>query len=337
MSGSPPPAPTSGADTPDPAAARRELFAFMTAASDQMAAEYERIRRHAAEDPGTAGDQGEENWAKLLRDWLPAGYKVVTKGRVLGLSGRSPQVDVIVLAPGYPPALVNNKLYLAAGVAAAFECKLTLTADGVRDAVIAGRAVRRLAEVRVGSPYRELHSPVTFGLLAHSHAWKGQASTPIRNVENALLENEQQLVEHPREMLDILCIADLATWIATRQTFVGPSLFGETWSASAALYDYPLEGCCSTAYMGPNIDSPQAMPRPVGVMFAKLLTQLAWEDTSLRAFADYWRLAGMHGPGAGRPRSWRVTDVYSPGVAPQVTAGQLTNGESWSEWDMFFL
>jgi hypothetical protein len=35
-----------------------------------MAEEYDRIQKRATEDPGTAGDQGEENWATLLRNWL---------------------------------------------------------------------------------------------------------------------------------------------------------------------------------------------------------------------------------------------------------------------------
>ena len=44
-----------------------------------IAAEYDRIQKRATEDPGTAGDQGEENWAKLLREWLPRTYEVVIK------------------------------------------------------------------------------------------------------------------------------------------------------------------------------------------------------------------------------------------------------------------
>lgn len=93
----------------------------MSQISDDIAAEYKRIRARAAEDPGTAGDQGEENWATLLRGWLPSQYQVVTKGRLISHNGTtSPQVDVIVLKPSYPPKLLDKKLYLAAGVAAAF-------------------------------------------------------------------------------------------------------------------------------------------------------------------------------------------------------------------------
>lgn len=66
-----------------------DLYAFMASASDTMSREYERISSRAFADPGTAGNQGEENWAELLRGWLPSYFHVVTKGRILGHDGRT--------------------------------------------------------------------------------------------------------------------------------------------------------------------------------------------------------------------------------------------------------
>ena len=104
-----------------------ELDIFLDQVRQEMAAEYRRIYRRTTEDPGTAGDEGEANWAGLLADWLPADLHVRTKGRILGVDGTaSPQVDVIVLAGDYPRRLREKKLYLAEGVVAAFECKTTL-------------------------------------------------------------------------------------------------------------------------------------------------------------------------------------------------------------------
>ena len=86
--------------------------------------------------PSTAGDQGEENWATLLRKWLPNYFHIVTKGRILTDSGyASPQVDILVLYPSYPKILLDKKLYLSGGVAAAFECKTTLKAADIKKAV----------------------------------------------------------------------------------------------------------------------------------------------------------------------------------------------------------
>jgi hypothetical protein len=113
-----------------------ELKTFLAQDVEEMASEYARIRSRSREDPGTAGDEGEEAWAGVLREWLPDNYKVRVKGRILGSNGvASPQVDIVVLRPGYPRRLLDKKLYLAGGVAAAFECKNTLTAQDIRKTV----------------------------------------------------------------------------------------------------------------------------------------------------------------------------------------------------------
>ena len=98
----------------------------------EMRSEYDRIRARTREDPGTAGDEGEEAWAAVLRGWLPSSYQIRLKGRILGADGAAgPQVDIVVLRPGYPKRLLDKKLYLAGGVAALFECKNTLTAADI--------------------------------------------------------------------------------------------------------------------------------------------------------------------------------------------------------------
>jgi hypothetical protein len=81
-----------------------ELRQFIDQVSTEIDAEYERIVARTTEDPRTAGDDGEENWAAVLLAWLPATYHIVTKGRLISTSGEtSPQIDILVLYPGYPP------------------------------------------------------------------------------------------------------------------------------------------------------------------------------------------------------------------------------------------
>ena len=87
-----------------------DLFDFFKKANSNISDEYTRICRRVNEDPGTAGDQGEENWKELLESWIPPYFQIVTKGRILSDSGEtSPQVDVIVLSPDYPKSLLNCK------------------------------------------------------------------------------------------------------------------------------------------------------------------------------------------------------------------------------------
>src|ERR1700749_572964 len=106
---------------------KHDFFKLMGAVKESLAREYERIRARSREDSGTAGDQTEEDWAAILRNWLPANYTVVTKGRILFEDGTaSPQVDVLVLNPSYPRGLGSEKYIFSGGIVAAFECKLTL-------------------------------------------------------------------------------------------------------------------------------------------------------------------------------------------------------------------
>jgi uncharacterized protein DUF6602 len=170
-----------------------ELQTFFQQDRDELASEYERIRRRTIEDPGTAGDEGEGNWAKLLREWLPGSHTIVTKGRLLSVDGiLSPQIDVVVLNPGYPQRLLNKKVHLASGVAAAFECKNTLESSHLTKAAQTAAFVRQLAGRRSGSPYRELFSPPIYGVLAHSHVWKKPRSRPARTSRGSLLSCMRQ-------------------------------------------------------------------------------------------------------------------------------------------------
>ena len=149
---------------------QHDLEDFLSRSAAALKAEYSRIRARASEDPGTAGDEGEENWRELLESWLPSDLNVTTKGRIIGANGQlSRQVDVVVLQPGYPRALANRKLYLAGGVLAAFECKLTLKPGHVATAARNARLIRRLAADRVGSPYVEAHSPIIFRSRCRLH------------------------------------------------------------------------------------------------------------------------------------------------------------------------
>jgi Domain of unknown function (DUF6602) len=312
-----------------------DLYDFMQQISGEMSAEYERIEKRATDDPGTAGDQGEENWAELLRGWLPGTYQVVTKGRIISQEGvTSPQIDVIVLKAAYPKKLLNKKLYLAAGVAAAFECKTTLKKSHISRAVKNCVKIKSLYPNRIGTPYRELHSPIVYGLLAHSHSWKGEKSTPEQNIENALHQADELYLSHPRQQLDLLCVADLAAWTSSVITFIGPRQVPD-WPEMAAVHG--PDGSASSAYIGHTRTEERQVAQftPIGVLISFLCRKLAWEDPSLRDLADYYRLVNISGSGKGRMRSW-ASSIYSGEIRSRVEAGMLSNGANWDEWRLGF-
>jgi hypothetical protein len=319
------------------ASQHHDLDDFMRAVTDEIAREYDRIQRRATEDPGTAGDQGEENWATLLRGWLPPIYQVVTKGRILSHEGiASPQIDVLVLHPAYPRHLLDKKLYLAGGVAAAFECKITLKAEHIQTAVKNAVEIRNHVQARTGSPYKELYSPIVYGLLAHSHVWKGEGSTPLDNVERHLLAADLEHIKHPREMLDGICIADLATWIAHKEAWIGPGMIPD-WTPMIDIYG--PKGSAIAAYIAhtPQSQAQKEHFAPIGTMISHLLSKLAWEDPYLQRLARYFFAANVPGSGQGnRIRLWDGS-IYSGSIRDKVMAGHLINGEFWNEWSVAFL
>ncbi len=303
-----------------------DLKAFLDATAKDIAEEYERVRTRTAEDPGTAGDQGEENWAEVLRSWLPSTYHVVTKGRILAADGKaSRQVDVIVLQPSYPPRLLTKKMFLAGGVAAAFECKLTLRAQHIGEAVEGAAELRRLFKEQGQTPLRQLQSSLLYGLLAHSHDWKKEESTPADNIERALLDADKTSIGHPCEMLDLLCVADVATWTASKAAYFGPGY--TPWSPDMEKI-YGKEGSATTAYIRHEAE-------PVAVLVESLCNKLARWDASLRGLARYFALA-IKGQGKGLMRHWPPS-IYTNDVREKIVRGALVNGEAWNEWSFAFM
>ena len=311
-----------------------DLHDFMRQVSTEMASEYERIRRRSAEDPGTAGDQGEENWATLLRDWLPPTFEVVTKGRIIGSDGTtSPQVDVMVLKDVYPRKLLDKKLYLAGGVAAAFECKTTLRSAHIGNAVKTAGIIKKICPIRTGNPYDELHSPILYGLLSHSHSWTQPGSLPKSNISTRLVEFDRRHATHPRESLDLICVADLGFWGIAKLTFLKPIAPAPTSSTLEKKNGYAV-----SAYRDQTEPEPGNVTKdftPIGGLIAYLSRRLAWENPSLRPLAEYYEKTDMEGPGRGTQRHWS-SSIYSNEVRHRVELGQLGGGV-WDKWGLGFV
>lgn len=190
-----------------------ELHKYFRNYSRQLAADYEAIRPRISEDPGTAGDQGEASWAKLLEDWLPEGYSVVTKGRILGATGEaSPQIDIVILKPNYPKFLKKEKYYLMGGVAAAFECKTTLRPQHLDKIMHTAKSIAALQIKNSDSIKSEIFSPIIYGVLAHTHSWPGEPEEIIQKIRDRILLKAKETADQPRELPEIFCVADLAGW-----------------------------------------------------------------------------------------------------------------------------
>jgi hypothetical protein len=309
---------------------KHELFSFMKSLKDEMAAEYRRIQKRSTEDPGTAGDQAEENWASLLRNWLPSNYPIVTKGRIINHEGLvSPQVDVLVLHPSYPHFLRNKKLYFAGGVAAVFECKLTLRNEDLKKTFKNAAFIKKMIPAREGNPYDELHKPVICGLLAHSHEWKKKGRAAGGQIFERIHAYETKYIDHPSDMIDLICVADVATFVLNISVYLGPVIDEER----LHLFEENAHiGGIMTSY----VETGEAEEDPYnsdGDLFATLIryltTRLAFEDINLRTFAEYLTLSGGTA-GIGRIMLWKP-DVLSSKVLDKLNKNGCSERQ-WSKW-----
>ncbi|GGR51981.1 DUF6602 domain-containing protein [Streptomyces roseolus] len=318
-----------------------DLEDFFEQTAARLASEYQRIRKRN-DDHGTSGDEGEANWARIvLEQWLPEGYHVVTKGRILSARHRgvdpngapeiSPQIDVLILSPFYPKFLVDNevKTYLADGVVAAFECKNTLKAKHLAEAARTAAIVRKITAPRRGTPYRELFGTPIYGVLAHSHEWKGENSDPIRNVDNALHKGIQEL-SHPREMLDMVCVADLATWYPVKMPWVSRQVRSGDWSIIKKAMSMP-DSYAMTHMIRDDRTAPLLS------FMTSLMRRLAWEEPRLLPIAGYFHEVAPFG-GTGPGRLWGE-EIYSEKVRKVVTRpGWDAEERRWKtgdEWARF--
>jgi hypothetical protein len=272
---------------------KHDLVQLIQQATAEVTAEYERIRARAREDPGTAGDQGELNWAELLRNWLPKSFHVVTKGRIIFANGEaSSQVDVLVLSPGYPSGFLNKNLYLAAGVLAAFECKNTLRRQHI------GRAMQASAKLgHLSRADRSVKQHIVYGLLAHSHNIASRRRPPKEVIDDALATADRAELDDPRDCLDFVCVADLGTWTLMRMP-VEPRN-----PSSAAAVD--------TSYLGQKTfqePAPELITDPLGRFLTALLRRFGSTDPAIAAIASYFQSVGLFGMGGGPSRHWELTE-----------------------------
>jgi len=310
--------------------AANDLIEFLKRETDDLTREYSRIQSRVTEDPGTAGDQTEENWATIFRLWLPSYYQVVTKGRIMAKDGTaSPQVDVLVLSPAYPRTLLDKKHYLAGGVVAAFECKTTLRAAHLRKFFGTCIQLRHLSPNQTGTPARELRPEIIFGLLAHSHEWQGSSATPEQNVERAIIDLDAELVKRPVELPDVICIADLGVWQGMRSLLPMASKPGRFSTADADRLQL------ISGYIGHlhKTENQAATFTPIGALLSVLFQRFAWKDPLMRDLESYLRLANILGTGVGAMRHWPA-DVLSKELVTALASRRLTNGVMFDEWSM---
>lgn len=268
-------------------------------ASEDIQKEYDRLFSKAAEPGRTqeVGHQNESLWADFLTQWLPLQYQVETRKYIIGTrdSENPPfETDLVVFNPGYPSKLRDKSHVMAGGVAAAFSTKLTIKSAGLKEAARDSASLCRSVVMERGHARLELWKPYVFGVLAASHGWKRDNSTPAENMANQLYENDLAEAMHPAESLDLICVANLGTWTKMATFVQDPAnlVEGEIVLTSHA-----------------QISAEKVTP--LALFLSALYGMMSWRNGDMSAIAHDFRRTGGNISGTGFGRSWNAGAVLS--------------------------
>jgi hypothetical protein len=153
-----------------------------------------------------------------------------------------------------------------------------------------------------------------------------------------LVEADQKYASHPREVLDLLCVADVGTWAKTTLSLMTADAVNrarELGLSSPSGTQFG-KGIAWTSYFSHAVEAKNQLETftPIGCLFSYLTRKLAWENPSLRQLAEYYPKTGIEGAGQGNVRLWAPPLIYSDEVYAQLPARM--RGGAWDEWTIFF-
>lgn len=288
-----------------------------------------------------SGHAAEASWGETLKAWLPPqysfGYRKYILPEIDADSHVYRETDLVIYRPGYPQALREKSEVLAAGVLAAFSVKLTLDRKGLREAAEEAASVRRHVAPRLGTPRRELVLPFRYGVLAHSHRF---GKDPREKLGVELWDADHEFSQHPRESLDLVCVADLGAWSKHTSTYTWSwneeerlkgNLIPEHYYASTSFMDQETQ--YSVNYPKPrDTGLPGNSLSPLTVFLSSLYRMLAQEDPLAEPFSSGLIGSGLSGSASGRVRPWPLGEVYSE-FLPEMLPSRIVNGRD-PEWSM---
>jgi hypothetical protein len=269
---------------------RRHQWLF-TRLATELNEEYARIQaelklgsrdlKRGSRNTQLGGYLAEDVWGRLLADWLPPQYefgyrKYISLEKPVNGKWRTGEVDMVLFHPAYPRHLRKYREILASGVVAVFSVKTTFEKEHLSEAAEFAAMLRRGMVVGKGKPIGDLVSPLIVGVLAQSHRLR---SDPRKAVDDLLVASAGGS-RHPREELDLVCIADLNCW--TRFPMVDRDLFKDGW-------------------MSPKVAAEGEVGVPVATLVINLWEKLSHRDVSLGQIASGFRRAGLAPLAYGQP------------------------------------
>jgi hypothetical protein len=241
-----------------------------------------------------------------------------------------------VLRPSYPFHLRDQKYYFSGRVIAVFECKLTLKKEHLNKFFKTVAEIKRKSSFsqtfeQFKTPYHELFKLPIVGLLSHSHIWRSRDASEA--IYDRISEFENEFVEHPRELPDVICVADAATFTLGKIVEIGKEVpmeilediqamgMKEAVSVMYSIYDDEPFGAYELNRRG----------RILASLIFSVIRWMAREDESLRPWADHLEAAlGTH-LGIGRPTFWSA-EILPKAILQKVRRSGFAL-DRWSPWN----
>jgi hypothetical protein len=133
--------------------------------------------------------------------------------------------------------------------------------------------------------------------------------SPLGKVDDTLWLADAKHVRHPLECIDLLCVANLATWAVQKSTGLNPKM--PEWAEGFDSGHFS-KAAATTTYM--RYVRPYEMDifcAPVGVLLRNLYSKLAWRFADMRSLEEYFRFTNLDRGGIGRVREWDSHPCFS--------------------------
>lgn len=307
----------------------------------EMSENYEQIFARISTSKGQIQEGGheiEDGWVSFLTNWLPPSYEVAKRRYIIGETSSDDgrfETDIIIFRPSYPKILRKRTQVLAAGVAAAFSVKSTIRTKAIAEAVDDCANLQRCLAPSEGTTRKELIRPFVYGLLANSHDWKGPNSQPVANIGQELYKRDLESARHPRESIDLICVADVGVWNKMTNYTPGMVLPADFFAdlpqsereAAKKELEEPKVGTVHAVTASPDDG------QNIAVFLTALYSLLAMQDDTMAELARGFGHMGGRTEGGGWKRDWDVTTIISAGLLS--SPGSLS-GIPNSENSMFF-
>jgi hypothetical protein len=271
-----------------------ETKRWFNSVQEEIAHDYDDAQLTHKEDIQRSGHEGESTWADLLSKWLPPAYGAGLRKYIIGSddSVKPFETDLVIFEPAYPQHLRYRAKVHVGGIAAAFSIKLTARQKHFDEVAGWAKSLAALSHPDVTTAEGQLLSGFPAGFLAHSHAFGDE---PVQKLANGF-EKVADSATHPRDLVDMVCVADVGTLTCTRVAYLPMSQYSPGSSDTAV-----------TSYIKMNDAQEYGAVAHFIISLYKLLGR---NDPSMRKLARELALVTETGQGAGAQRHWDPSAVY---------------------------